>query len=214
MPRPPSAAGDEIEHLYNALDNRNETIVELERRLEEVLAAGDSMDGSRTYQLLAENKQLRNEVSMLQQDINKKSFMRDNVEDDLFHMKDAAERQRKLHQSLRKQIGDKDEEISRLNDANRSGTGEQYWLENENLRLREMVQEFEGNEGDLIREVETLANDRYALEVSQKSKICSIETLELLLEEKGNQCIQYESEIKLMLGKCKALEEKETTWMQ
>jgi len=214
MPPSPSAAEEEIEHLYNALDNRNETIVELERRLEEVLAAGDSTDGSRTYQLLAENKQLRNEVTMLQQEINKNSFMRDNVEDDLFHMKDAAERQRKLNQSLRKQLVDRNEEIGRLKDSNRSGTGEQYWLEKENVRLREMVQELEGNEKDLIHEVETLANDRYALEVAHRSKICSIESLEISLEDKGNQCIQYESEIQLLLGKCKVLEEKETTRMQ
>ena len=214
MHSPPSSAEQEIENLYDVLDVRNDMIVDLERRLKDVLAAEDSTDEDRTHNFLSEIKELKSIISMLRQEANEKAVYRDNAEDDMNQMKDTVDSQRKLNQVVRTKIIEKDAEIRRLKDTNQSDTGEQYWLETENLRLREMVQELEGNEDAMIREIETLSNERYSLEINHKSKLCDVESLEVSLQEKGSQCVQYESEIKLLLGKCKALEEKQSRHCQ
>jgi hypothetical protein len=81
-------------------------------------------------------------------------------------------------------------------------------------RLRELVQELEGNEEDLVEEVGNIANERYSLGLKHQEKTREVEEMKFLLDEKSNQCHSCESENALLVGKLSTYERIESDLVQ
>ena len=126
--------------LYNALDSRDQTIGELEKKLESVFEfRGEHYeeDGS----LYSELEQSRNEViqyrkvvSELQAKLGNNKTFNDSVKLEINQLKQQVQSQRKLIESQRKQIQEAGKTTEYMKKQHRSGTGEQYRLETENQR--------------------------------------------------------------------------------
>lgn len=80
--------------------------------------------------------------------------------------------------------------------------------------MRELIQELERNEGDLISEVELLADEKCSFELKHQAKIREVEEINLLFDEKSNQCQNFKSENSLLVEKIKLFEAKEKDWKE
>ena len=80
--------------------------------------------------------------------------------------------------------------------------------------MRELIQELEENEENLVEEVGVLANERYALELKNQEKVREVEELNVQLDGTSNYGQKCESENELLLEKIRMMEEKEVNLMQ
>lgn len=80
--------------------------------------------------------------------------------------------------------------------------------------MRELIQELEENEENLVEEVGVLANERYALELKNQEKLREVEELNVQLDGTSNYGQKCESENELLLEKIRMMEEKEVDLMQ
>lgn len=80
--------------------------------------------------------------------------------------------------------------------------------------MRELIQELEENEENLVEEVGVLANERYALELKNQEKVREVEELNVQLDGTSNYGQKCESENELLLEKIRMMEEKEVDLMQ
>ena len=79
--------------------------------------------------------------------------------------------------------------------------------------MRELIQELEENEENLVEEVGVLANERYALELKNQEKVREVEELNVQLDGTSNYGQKCESENELLLEKIRMMEEKEVDLM-
>lgn len=201
---PPSY--DEIEHLYSVLDQRNETIAQLEKRFDEVLRAADFENENvfmENTKLKLENEVLRGETEETKSRLQKASI-------ELLGLKGEVENQKTISNRLEKKLEDSTFEVEQLKATYKAGVGDQFWLEKEALKLRDMVAEFKKNEERLVHEVESVSREICSLEKTHKVKLEEMKHLQLAMEEQLQLCQQYETENKLLLQRCKVLEERET----
>jgi hypothetical protein len=125
--------------LYNALDNRDQTIVELEKRLGEIIDS--AKNETRETQLQTDLEQAKHEIiqqrqviSELEAQVGHNVAQNDNDAADLKNLRDQVEIKNKTIETQRRQLQQAAQKVDLVDTQNKSGKGEVYRLESENLR--------------------------------------------------------------------------------
>lgn len=125
--------------LYNALDNRDQTIADLEKKLESIINSTEGVE--RHLRLESDLEQARNEIiqqrqviAELEAQVGENALQNDNDAADLKDMRDVVEMKNKIVETLRKQLLEAEQNLDKIKNQNKSGKGEVYRLETENLR--------------------------------------------------------------------------------
>ena len=204
MPSLNQYSDSEIDRLYHVLDERNDTIDQLQRKIDLLLEGEVGEQQESLHLVLAENHELQALNECLQDKVESTGKSLQEALSELRILQQELQTQKEISDDVNRRLLQKDEEIATI----KSRGDNQYFLEKEALQLREMINEFERNEIDLVSEIEHVSSKRREMELIHAANLQELEKLQISVEEHSLLREQYESENKLLLGKCKTLQEK------
>ena len=201
MPSVKHNSDSEIDRLYYVLDERNDTIDQLQRKIDLLLEGEVGEQQESLHLVLVENHELKSLNERLQDEAESTGKSLQEALRELRILQQELQTQKEISDDMNRRLLQKDEEIVTI----KSRVDNQYFLEKEALQLREMVNEFERNEIDLVSEIEHVSSKRREVELIHAANLQELEKLQISAEEQSLLREQYESENKLLLGKCKTL---------
>lgn len=201
MPSVKHNSVSEIDRLYYVLDERNDTIDQLQRKIDLLLEGEVGEQQESLHLVLVENHELKTLNERLQDEAESTGKSLQEALRELRILQQELQTQKEISDDINRRLLQKDEEIVTI----KSRVDNQYFLEKEALQLREMVNEYERNEIDLVSEIEHVSSKRREVELIHAANLQELEKLQISVEEQSLLREQYESENKLLLGKCKTL---------
>lgn len=201
MPSVEHNSVSEIDRLYYVLDERNDTIDQLQRKIDLLLEGEVGEQQESLHLVLVENHELKTLNERLQDEAESTGKSLQEALRELRILQQELQTQKEISDDINRRLLQKDEEIVTI----KSRVDNQYFLEKEALQLREMVNEYERNEIDLVSEIEHVSSKRREVELIHAANLQELEKLQISVEEQSLLREQYESENKLLLGKCKTL---------
>lgn len=205
MPSLNHNSDSEIDRLYHVLDERNDTIDQLQRKIDLLLEGEVGEQQESLHLVLVENHELKALNEQLQDKAESTGKSLQEALSELRILQQELQTQKEISDGMNRRLLQKDEEIATI----KSRVDNQYFLEKESLQLREMVNEFERNEIDLVTEIEHVSSKRREVELIHAANLQELEKLQNSVEEENLLREQYESENKLLLGKCQTLQERQ-----
>jgi len=200
---------NEIQNLYNALEMRDQDIAELKGQLESALRASHHDHFVEQIETLRhENMSYREIIVSLQTQLKDSSNLDRNVQTEINYLRENSKSQDQLLQSQLNALQEKDSELDLMKDDNRRLIGEQYSLEMENQRLRDLILEREKNEAELVRDVEHLTNQNIIIDTHWREVEDERDRLQTLFEQANIKCLNYHRENNLLLEKLKSVQTK------
>ena len=201
MPSVEHNSVSEIDRLYYVLDERNDTIDQLQRKIDLLLEGEVGEQQESLHLVLVENHELKTLNERFQDEADSTGKSLQEALRELRILQQELQTQKEISDDINRRLLQKDEEIVTI----KSRVDNQYFLEKEALQLREMVNEYERNEIDLVSEIEHVSSKRREVELIHAANLQELEKLQISVEEQSLLREQYESENKLLLGKCKTL---------
>jgi len=158
------------------------------------------------FQVFEDNKELRQIVETLQNELSATYSEKNRTENRLKNAMKTVDDQERSIQSLRTQRYEATLYSEQIMKENKSHTEKIYSLENENLLLLEKIKELESNEEVLFDEIQELSNIRCTLELSVGAKSQEVEELRSLLDNTNESCRCIETDNKLLVTKISTLD--------
>jgi chromosome segregation ATPase len=200
---------NEIQNLYHALEVRDQAIAELKGQLELALRTSDHDHFMEQIETLRqENLSYRDMIASLQTQLKDSSYLDRNVRTEINYLRENSKSQDQLVQSQLNSLQKREEELERMKDDHRRLVGEQYSLEIENQRLRDIVLELEKNEEELVREIEHLTNQNIVIDTYRREVEAEKDRFHTLFEDANIKCLNYHRENNLLLEKLKSVQKK------
>lgn len=158
------------------------------------------------FQVFEDNKELRQIVETLQNELSATYSEKNRAENRLKNAMETVDDHERSIQSLRTQRYEATLYSEQIMKENKSYTEKIYSLENENLLLLEKIKELESNEEVLFDEIQELSNIRCTLELSVGAKAQEVEELRSLLDNTNKSCRCIETDNKLLVTKISTLD--------
>lgn len=200
---------NEIQNLYNALEMRDQDIAELKGQLESALRASHNDHFIEQIEILRhENMSYREIIVSLQTQLKDSSNLDRNVQKEINYLRENSKSQDQLLQSQLNALQEKDSELDLMKEDHRRLIGEQYSLEMENQRLRDVILEMEKNETEFVREVEHLSNQNIIIDTHWREIEDERDRIQTLFEHANIKCLNYHRENNLLLEKLRCVQNK------
>lgn len=200
---------NEIQNLYHALEVRDQAIAELKGQLELALRTSDHDHFMEQIDTLRqENLSYRDMIASLQTQLKDSSHLDRNIRTEINYLRENSKSQDQLVQSQLNSLQERETELERMKDDHRRLVGEQYSLEIENQRLRDIVLELEKNEEELVREIEHLTNQNTIIDTYRQEVESEKDRVHALFEDANIKCLNYHRENNLLLEKLKSVQKK------
>ena len=151
-------------------------------------------------------------ISDLQSQLNHARLEIENIKKDKLTLEEQIKRQH-VHLSRQREKVSEAEKIAEEAKLGKSiKSKEQYLLELENQTFRDAVQELEENEEELVREIEKISNEHYALENKHRETCREKTNIQISLDEKAKDMLNLDREKGVLLGRLESRQEGVREW--